>query len=185
MLKKLPNILTIFRIVLIIPILWAIYVNLPWLAFGLYVLATVTDFFDGILARKLNVISGFGTFLDPIADKLLIVALLLVFTDVSVIDGYWTLAAIVILLREILVSGLREYLGPYKITLPVTKLAKWKTTLQMVAIGLLMVSKPLFGSHEIGLYFLALSATITFITGWDYMVKGLSEMKKREGKDVS
>lgn len=180
MLKTLPNILTVMRIFLIIPIVWAMYTNAPWVAFGLYVLASVTDFFDGYLARKLQVVSDFGKFLDPIADKVLIAALLLVFTDMSIISGYWTLAAIVILVREILVSGLREYLGPLHISLPVTQLAKWKTTLQMIAIGLLMISFPLFGADEPALYVLSFAALLTFYTGWDYMHKGFQELKNRK-----
>lgn len=181
MLKSLPNILTLLRIILIIPIVGLFYADTAQgyiAAFALFLVAIITDFFDGMLARKLNVISPFGTFLDPIADKLLITAMLIVFVDIEILHGVWVIPVIIILLREMLVSGLREYLGPYKIKLPVTKLAKWKTTLQMIAVGVLMLSPIVIFARESGLFLVSLAATITFITGYDYISKGLKAMKE-------
>lgn len=168
---KLPNWLTYGRIAaipLIMIMLLADSVALRWLSLILYVAAAVTDFFDGYLARKYGTESPTGRMLDPIADKLLVGALLLVFCfDGSF--GYWDLIpATIILLREIFVSGLREFMGTEKIVVPVSKLAKYKTTVQLIALGLVIAEPLLLGMREITDIFLWLAAILTAITGWQY-----------------
>lgn len=180
MIYNIPNNLTILRIALIpliavlmfIPTMWA-----AWAALVFYTLACVTDWLDGYLARKMKIISAFGRFLDPIADKLLIAILLLNFAALDRLDGWWILPACVIMFREVLIAGLREFLGPQNIIIHVSKLAKWKTASQMVALGFLVVGD--FGNvilpHTvfIGQVLLTLSAILTAMTGWDYFKQGM------------
>lgn len=185
---NLPNILTMSRIVIIPLVVGLMYMDPPlgnWLAFSAYVVASVTDFFDGYLARALKQQSALGRFLDPIADKLLVATLLLVMVAIDRIAGITTLAAIIILCREILVSGLREFLAQVQVHVPVTKLAKWKTTIQILAIGFLIVggAGPDFGplsTLEIGIYGLWAAAALTLITGFDYFWAGLKHIRESE-----
>ncbi|MGB4107124.1 MAG: CDP-diacylglycerol--glycerol-3-phosphate 3-phosphatidyltransferase [Alphaproteobacteria bacterium] len=181
---NLPNILTISRI-LILPVIIALFLmegrlgaTAMWWAFGLYAVACITDFLDGWIARKLNQTTAFGTFLDPISDKIFVGALFIVFAGVGRIYGIWMIPAIVIFAREFLVSGLREYLGQKSIALPVTKLAKWKTTSQMVATGILIIGPYVPYGLSVGHWALTLAALITVITGWGYMKAGLDHMRK-------
>ena len=181
---NIPNILTFFRIAILpvviglffIPESWA-----AWTALWLYSIASITDLIDGYLARKWNVISPIGTFLDPIADKIFIAALLIVLAGFDRLEGYWLIPAIVILVREILISGLREFLGPKNIQLPVSKLAKWKTTVQMFALGFLVVGD--YGNHILphtliyGQVLLTIAAILTVMTGWRYLIEGLKHIK--------
>lgn len=180
MVFNLPNNLTLFRIA-IIPFLIALFlIQEPWslwATLGLYTLGAITDFFDGYLARRWNMMSAFGRFLDPIADKLLVAAMLILIAAFDRLPGMWTIPAIVIMMREMLIAGLREFLGPHRIQLPVSKLAKWKTVSQMVAMGFLIM-----GAHGdvvlpqtllIGQIGISIAAILTVITGWDYMKKGL------------
>ena len=151
-----------------------------WWALGLFVFASITDFFDGYLARIWEQSSSLGKMLDPIADKLLVSACLLLLAADGVIAGWSIWAAVVILSREILVSGLREYLADLKVSVPVTQLAKWKTTLQMFALGFLLAGPagdkvfPL--CTQTGLVLLWISAVVTLITGWDYFRAGLKHV---------
>ncbi len=178
---NLPNILTLSRI-LAIPIVVPFMFMAPplgnWLAFSVYTYAGITDFFDGYLARAWSQQSAFGRFLDPIADKLLVAAVLLMLVGVGPVDGIHMLPALVILCREILVSGLREFLADAHVGVPVTVLAKWKTAIQMVALGFLIVGSagPDFGpvsTTEIGLFGLWGAAILTIVTGYDYLRAGL------------
>ena len=178
---NLPNILTLSRI-LAIPIVVPFMFMAPplgnWLAFSVYTYAGITDFFDGYLARAWSQQSAFGRFLDPIADKLLVAAVLLMLVGVGPVDGINMLPALVILCREILVSGLREFLADAHVSVPVTVLAKWKTAIQMVALGFLIVGAagPDFGpvsTTEIGLFGLWGAAILTIVTGYDYLRAGL------------
>jgi len=141
---NLANILTICRI-LVIPIIVAlIYLKSPfygWLAFILFCLASITDYFDGYIARIRNEVSNLGTFLDPIADKLLVASVILILTSKEVIADWETIPALIILLREIAVSGLREYLAGIKVSVPVSKIAKLKTSLQLIALAILILSE--------------------------------------------
>ena len=181
MLTKLPNILTFSRIVAI-PVLIALllFVDDPygsWLAFATYTYACITDFFDGYLARAWHQQSAFGRFLDPIADKLLVASVLLVLVGIDRFSGLTVLPAAVILCREILVSGLREFLAEVRVGMPVSTLAKWKTTIQMVALGFLLVgpSGPDFGplsTTEVGVYGLWGAALLTLFTGFEYLIHG-------------
>ena len=182
MVINLPNILTFSRIAAI-PVLIALllFVGDPtgsWLAFAAYTLACITDFFDGYLARAWHQQSALGRFLDPIADKLLVASVLLVLVGIDRISGLTVLPAAVILCREILVSGLREFLAQVRVSVPVTTMAKWKTTIQMLALGFLLVgpSGPDFGpltTTDIGVYGLWGAAVLTLVTGYDYLVAGL------------
>jgi len=189
MLNRLPNILTFSRVVAIpVVVCLLLFVDDPagsWLAFSAYTYACVTDFFDGYLARAWHQQSAFGRFLDPIADKLLVAAVLLVLVGVDRISGITVLPAAVILCREILVSGLREFLAEVRVGMPVSTLAKWKTTLQMLALGFLLVGPngPMFGpvsTSEIGIYGLWAAAVLTLVTGFDYLVLGLRQINKAD-----
>ncbi|NVK19564.1 MAG: CDP-diacylglycerol--glycerol-3-phosphate 3-phosphatidyltransferase [Methylocystaceae bacterium] len=184
MLWNVPNILTASRI-LIIPILVGLYmVGAPegnWMSFSLYVYACITDFFDGWLARKMDLQSALGKFMDPIADKLLIATLIVMLIGFGPIEGIHVLAAGVILVRELLVSGLREFLAETKISVPVTLLAKWKTTIQMLALGFLIVGDagPYLWVAEtvtVGYVGLWIAALLTLLTGYDYLRTGLKHM---------
>ncbi len=187
MLTKLPNLLTLSRIVVIAPLValfWAEGEAARWIAFGLYVYACLTDFLDGYIARQLGSVSRWGRFLDPIADKLLVGALLLVMCAFERIAGLAVLPAVIILMREILVSGLREFLAEIKVGLPVSRLAKWKTAIQMLALGFLIVGDitrfPATLVGEIGLWAAAL---LTLLTGYDYLRAGSRHMSEADAAE--
>lgn len=185
---SLPNILTCGRIAAIPVVIGAIYAQsimqgplwLRWVALAVYIVAAVTDFFDGYYARIWDQSSAFGRMLDPIADKLLVASCLLMLAADGIIQGWSLWAAIVILCREILVSGLREYLAALRVSVPVSKLAKWKTTVQLVAIGFLLAGEAgdqvLPHTTEIGLSLLWFSALITIYTGYDYFRAGIHHL---------
>lgn len=175
MMKHLPNILTLGRIGLLPIIIGLFFMAQPMAALALYIIASLTDFLDGWLARKMKVVSEFGTFLDPIADKIFVAALLILFVAFERLDGLWIILPILILLREFMVSGLREFLGPKNVKMPVSTLAKWKTTLQMVALGFLFFEGGIL--LQIGQWGLALATLITLITGWQYLSAGLKHMR--------
>lgn len=176
---SLPNILTYGRILaipLIVGILfWPGDPVMRWWALGLYAAAGITDYFDGYLARAYDEQSSLGRMLDPIADKLLIAACLLMLVADGTIRSWSLWAAIVILSREILVSGLREFLAEVKISVPVSKLAKWKTAAQLVSVGFLVAGPagdmllPTDWTRLIGLALLWIAAILTIVTGYDYM----------------
>lgn len=188
--NSLPNILTISRILvipLIVALFWVKGDTARWVTLGLFALAGITDYFDGMLARSLGSISNLGRFLDPVADKLLVSALLIMLVWSGNISGLVILPALVILCREIMVSGLREFLAGIKVGVPVSKLAKWKTTVQMIALGFLIVGSagPSFGHPEItttvvGEALLWVAALLTIITGYDYLRAGLKHMAMDE-----
>lgn len=185
---NLPNMLTYARILAVPVIMLCFYLELRprptdtarWVAFALFVAASVTDYFDGYLARIWKQTSNIGRMLDPIADKLLVSAVLLLLAWDRTIDKWSLWAAIIILLREVLVSGLREYLAELKVSVPVTRLAKWKTTIQMFAIGFLLAGPA--GDKlwpyitEIGIALLWISAIVTLYTGYDYFRAGLKHI---------
>ena len=181
---SLPNLLTYGRI-LAIPALVAILFWprddwMRWLALGIYTLAAITDYLDGYIARAWSQQSAIGRMLDPIADKLLVAALLLMLVYTGQIEGWTLWAAIVILCREILVSGLREFLADLKVSVPVSKVAKWKTTAQLFALGFLVVGpagdKVLPGNTTIGIVLLWAAAGLTIYTGWDYLNAGIRHL---------
>jgi cardiolipin synthase len=185
--QTLPNILTTFRIAMVPALYLAFFVNGPigdWLCVVIFTLAGVTDFFDGWVARRYEMQSGFGRMLDPIADKLLVITCLMLLVQAHIIQDIHFLAALIIMCREILVSGLREYLMELRVSLPVSTLAKFKTTLQMVALGFLLSDEAgktvIAQAHVIGLALLWLAAALTLITGYDYLRKGLEHAKWSE-----
>ncbi|MSO64828.1 MAG: CDP-diacylglycerol--glycerol-3-phosphate 3-phosphatidyltransferase [Alphaproteobacteria bacterium] len=182
MLTSLPNLLTLSRIGAIPAIVAAFYLETTaahWVTFGLFLVAGVTDFLDGHLARRWSQMSALGRFLDPVADKLIVAAAILMMVNAGWINGALVLAAMVILLREILVSGLREFLGQVQIQLPVSQLGKWKTTLQMIALAALLLGDaaepvPVAWAGAIALW---LAAGLTLYTGYDYLRAGLRHIR--------
>lgn len=192
----LPNMLTYARIVAVPLVVACMYgqeilqggIWLRWVALVLFIAAGVTDILDGYIARSWGQQSSFGRMLDPIADKLLVASCLLMLAADGTIRGWSLWAAIVILCREILVSGLREYLAELRVSVPVTRLAKWKTSLQLVAIGFLLagsagdavvatyVGWDLAPVTHVGLTLLWVSAVLTLYTGYDYFRAGIHHL---------
>lgn len=176
---NLPNLLTYSRILAIPMVLGAFYVDgemARYVACGLFVTAALTDFLDGYLARSRNQTSTLGRVLDPIADKLLVASVLLMLAGFHRISEWAYLPAVVILCREILVSGLREFLAELRVSVPVSQLAKWKTTLQLAALAWLLVGDagPVFlPVREIGEAGLWVAAALTLVTGYDYLKAGI------------
>lgn len=185
---SLPNMLTYSRIIMVPLVVACIYWQsllggplwLRWVAVGIFILAAITDFLDGYLARVLQQHSAFGMMLDPIADKLLVASCLLMLAADETIKGWSLWAAIVILCREILVSGLREYLAGLRVSVPVTRVAKWKTAIQLVAVGFLLAGEAgdrvLLVVTPIGITLLWISAIFTLYTGWDYFRAGVRHL---------
>jgi cardiolipin synthase (CMP-forming) len=197
----LPNLLTLSRIVTV-PLLafllwWPDWRLGFWLAFALYCMMAITDYADGYLARSSGTVSKLGVFLDPIADKIMVAAVILVLTAQGYLRGPYVgdmhvIAGLVILIREIAVSGLREFLGGLQVSVPVSRLAKWKTVFQLVALGALILGGAVEGLpcqvrtecgplanqwvHLVGLASLWTAAALTLITGWDYLRVGLRHM---------
>ena len=177
-----PNIITFIRIFLIPIILYLLFSenpNIVLIAGLLFIVSSISDYFDGYLARTLNQSSKLGTLLDPIADKLLIASVIVVLIDTGVISNIHVVPAIIILLREIAISGLREFLAKLNTDMPVSKLAKYKTTFQMVSLSILIISLG-FELNDllwnIGLITLWIAAIITLLSGYNYMVKGLKHI---------
>jgi cardiolipin synthase len=181
---NLPNMLTYGRIAAA-PLVGATF-YIPgnwgyWIAFLIFVLASVTDYFDGYLARAWHQQSALGRMLDPIADKLLVaVSILILVADDTL--AHWSIwAAIIVLMREIFVSGLREFLAELRVSVPVTQLAKWKTTMQLVAIAALLIAPALQGAKSgviinFGLTLFWVAAIVTLYTGYDYFRAGLKHL---------
>mgnify|MGYP002780949993 CR=1 FL=1 len=193
---SLPNLLTLSRIFAVPILVFLLWTPQPidyLVTFVLYCLVGITDYFDGYLARAQGQISRLGQFLDPIADKIMVAAVILVLTAKGVLSGPYVgdlhvIAGLIILVREIAVSGLREFLGGLQVSVPVSRLAKWKTTFQLVCLGALILGKGLPGwtmmlgsieanvPHTVGLTTLWAAAILTLITGWDYLRVGLRHM---------
>jgi cardiolipin synthase (CMP-forming) len=184
----LPNLLTLSRI-LAVPILVYLLWKPSWydyaITFALYCLVGITDYFDGYLARAQGTVSRLGIFLDPIADKIMVASVIVMLVSTRnesgtpLIHSFHIVPALVILLREIAVSGLREFLAGLRVSLPVSHLAKWKTTLQLVALGALILAGAVpdwTWVHQIGLFCLWAAAVLTLVTGWDYLRVGLRHM---------
>ena len=177
--KSLPNILTMSRIVVIPLLVGCFYIQdhwSDWAAAGLFALAAITDFFDGYMARAWSAQSKLGRFLDPIADKLLVATAILMLVNEGRAD---LLPSLAILCREIMVSGLREFLAELNVSVPVSKLAKFKTTSQMLALFLLLLAGPTITAGllgDIGNALLWIAAILTLITGYAYLRTGLRHM---------
>ncbi len=183
-----PNVLTYGRIAAA-PLVGATYYIPgdwgPWIAFSIFVLASVTDYFDGYLARAWQQQSALGRMLDPIADKLLVSVSILVLAVDGMFDGTSFWAAVIILMREIFVSGLREFLAELRVSVPVTRLAKWKTTMQLIAVAALLIAPALQGARQgviinIGLTFFWATALVTLYTGYDYFRAGLKHIVRED-----
>jgi cardiolipin synthase len=189
---NIPNLLTYARIVAVPVIVLCFFIEgklessdfARWAGFWIFVVASITDYLDGYLARIWNQTSNIGRMLDPIADKLLIAAVLLLLAADQTIAGWSLWAAITILCREILVSGLREYLAALKVSVPVTRVAKWKTTIQMVSIAFLLAGpagdKIVPYVTETGIALLWIAAILTFYTGYDYFRAGVKHLVDAE-----
>ncbi|MEI8146271.1 MAG: CDP-diacylglycerol--glycerol-3-phosphate 3-phosphatidyltransferase [Alphaproteobacteria bacterium] len=185
---SLPNLLTYGRVLAVPAVVACLYGQiiieaglwLRWVAFAIFVVAAITDYFDGYLARAWDQHSAIGRMLDPIADKLLVGVVLLMLAADETIRGWSLLAACVILAREILVSGLREFLAELRVSVPVTQLAKWKTSLQLIAVGFLIAGPA--GDKLIpyvtmtGVILLWLAALLTLYTGYDYFRAGVTHL---------
>jgi cardiolipin synthase len=188
----LPNLLTYGRIVAVPVVVGCMFSQsildgglwLRWVALVIFVGAAISDFLDGYFARAWAQQSSLGRMLDPIADKLLVASCLLMLAADGIIHGWSIWAAMVILCREILVSGLREYLAALRVSVPVTRLAKWKTTIQLVAIGFLIAGEAgeqiLSATTLIGIVLLWMSAIFTIYTGWDYFRAGIHHLIKED-----
>lgn len=194
---SLPNVLTLSRIVtvpLLVALLWWPTWELGYgLGFAVYCLMGITDYFDGYLARAQGTVSKLGIFLDPIADKIMVAAVILVLAAQGILRGPYVgdmhvIAGLIILLRELAVSGLREFLGVLQVSVPVSRLAKWKTTCQLISLGALILGNALPRwnveisgiaanvPHTVGLATLWMAAGLTLVTGWDYLRVGLKHM---------
>jgi len=186
----LPNLLTLSRILavpLLVFLLWAPSPVEYAFTFVLYCLVGLTDYLDGYLARAQGTVSRLGQFLDPIADKIMVAAVILLLVARPPMEGFvgsiiadWHLIpALVILLREIIVSGLREFLAGLQVSVPVSQLAKYKTALQLIALGALILAGAVphwAWVHQVGLGSLWAAAALTLVTGWDYLRVGLKHM---------
>lgn len=181
--KQIPNLLTISRIIVIPILIASFYIEgrlAHWVAAALFLTASVTDFFDGYLARAWSVQSKLGRFLDPIADKLLVVSAILMLVCFDDINRFHIFPALAIVCREILVSGLREFLAELNVSLPVSKLGKVKTTFQMIALFLLLLGTEGSGislTDTLGLWFLWIAAGLTLFTGYAYLKAGFKHME--------
>ena len=186
---SLPNLLTLSRILAVPILVFLLWKPAPWdyaITFVLYCIVGITDYFDGYLARAQGQISKLGQFLDPIADKIMVAAVIIMLMasrkadgDAPIIEDLNVIPALIILLREIIVSGLREFLAPLNISVPVSALAKWKTTFQLVALGALILSGGFpheLWMHMVGIGCLWAAAALTLVTGYDYLRIGLRHM---------
>ena len=181
---RIPNILTIGRIIIVPIFILSFY--LPgalgdWMPFFIFILASFTDFLDGLLARLYKEESKLGELLDPIADKIIVASALVLLVMEGTIHSFEVIAAIIILIREILISGLREFLAKVQVKMPVTGLAKFKTFIQMFAIAILLTGESgnklvnfgEYDAHSIGIFLLWMAAFLTLYTGYDYVKKGI------------
>ena len=184
----LPNLLTLSRILAVPILVFLLWKPAPYdylITFVLYCVVGITDYFDGYLARAQGLTSRLGQFLDPIADKIMVAAVIVMLVSTRnnsgdpIIHSFHLIPALIILLREIIVSGLREFLAPLSVSMPVSTLAKWKTTLQLVALGALILSGGFPGEpwmQLVGLGSLWAAAALTLVTGYDYLRIGLKHM---------
>jgi len=185
----LPNLLTLSRILAVPMLVFLLWRPTPIdyaITFVLYCIVGITDYFDGYLARAQGQISKLGQFLDPIADKIMVAAVILMLVasrkangEPPILEDWNIIPALIILLREIIVSGLREFLAELRVSMPVSHLAKWKTTFQLVALGALILGgalPALAWIHLVGVISLWAAAALTLVTGWDYLRVGIRHM---------
>jgi cardiolipin synthase len=182
--KNLPNILTLSRIALLPILIGLMYgeyyygAKAAWAALGVYIIIALTDFFDGWIARKYKTSSAFGAFLDPVADKIFVGVILVALVGFNRLPGIWMVPAMIIIAREFMVSGLREYLGSKNVPMPVSNLAKWKTATQMIAVAFLIIGPHMPGAWIFGQWMIILAAILTVVTGGAYLKTGLDHMRK-------
>lgn len=177
MLKGLPiaNILTVSRVIILVPYVLLFFIPYNWAnwaAVALYLYACLTDYFDGFFARRRQEESSFGRFLDPVADKLLVITTFVMLAGTNRLGGLSLIPAVIILCREVFVSGLREFLSEVHVSVPVSVLAKWKTAIQMMALSFLLGDDAkdfIWGLHEAGIIFLWVAAGLTLVTGYQYL----------------
>ena len=185
----LPNLLTLSRILAVPILVFLLWKPAPWdyaVTFVLYCIVGITDYFDGYLARAQGLTSKLGQFLDPIADKIMVASVIIMLMASRKADGHPPILqdvniipALIILLREMIVSGLREFLADLRVSMPVSHLAKWKTTFQLVALGALILGGALpeqHWVHLVGVGSLWAAAALTLVTGYDYLRIGLRHM---------
>lgn len=181
--KNLPNAMTIGRLFTLPLLVILMMINESWAAWsalGVYTLGCITDWLDGYIARKYKLESSFGKFLDPIADKIFIATVLICLIANGHLSGWGVVPVLLILSREFLISGLREFFGPKNIQFPVSNLAKWKTGIQMFALGFLIMGE--FGvavlplNIEIGYTLLVAATILTVLSGWTYMKEGMKHL---------
>ena len=185
----LPNLLTLSRIFAVPILVFLLWQPRPFdyaVTFGLYCVVGITDYFDGYLARAQGQISKLGQFLDPIADKIMVAAVIVMLMasrkangEPPILQDFNIIPALIILLREIIVSGLREFLADLRVGMPVSQLAKWKTTIQLVSLGALILggaTPHLPWVHMVGIACLWAAASLTLATGYDYLRIGLKHM---------
>ncbi len=187
MITSLPNLLTLSRIVVIPALIATFYLDgewSDWVPLVLFTVAGLTDILDGYVARAMNEQSSLGRFMDPIADKLLVATTILMLVAFDRITGWTVLPAIIILLREIVVSGLREFLAEIQVSVPVSTVGKWKTAVQMIALGFLLsgaggdrVMPDILPATSIGAVGLWIAAVITLYSGYDYLRAGQSHLR--------
>ena len=181
--SNLPNILTFLRIGVLPILVGLMYISYDWaryLSIVLYSFACITDYLDGYFARRMKQVSPLGRLLDPIADKLLVATVLMMLTALQIIEGWTVIAALIILSREIFVSGLREFLAELQVRLPVSRLAKWKTAVQMVSLGMLLLA-PLYPNYllDAAIIGLWMAAGLTLITGYDYLIASVKQLRPK------
>jgi cardiolipin synthase len=187
MLTTLPNLLTLSRILVIPALVGAFYLERPlsnWVTAALFTAAGLTDYLDGYLARSWDQVTRFGRFLDPVADKVMVATAIFMMVHLGPLTGWLVLPALIILCREIIVSGLREFLAEINVSVPVSRLAKWKTALQMIALGLLLLGdagRPFIPALQVGTWALWIAALLTLVTGYDYLRAGLRHMTGAPG----
>jgi CDP-diacylglycerol--glycerol-3-phosphate 3-phosphatidyltransferase len=177
---NIPTLLTLLRLIALPVLIWSMAFGFVWVAFWIYMVGAISDYFDGYLARKLNQVTAFGTFLDPIADKIYVAAIFVTLVAMDTLNGLWIIPVILILSRELIVSGLREFMGPRHVTFPVSKLAKWKTAAQMAALAFLILSPLHLGYFVAGAVLLLGATALTLVTGWDYLKTGLAHMENMD-----
>ena len=181
---SLPNLLTYGRILAVPAVVGCFFIEgtiSNWIAFILFVAASITDWLDGYLARAWSQQSALGRMLDPIADKLLIAGCLLCLCAFGIVTSWSIWAAVIILFREIAVSGLREFLASLQVSVPVSRLAKWKTAIQMVSLAVLLIGPALHPLiTDLGIALLWIAALVTLITGYDYFRAGLRHLLEDE-----
>lgn len=181
--KNIPNMMTIGRLITLPFLVLLMMINTPWAAWSaltIYTLGCITDYLDGYIARRFYMESAFGKFMDPIADKIFVLTVLIGLVANGNLDGWWVLLVLLILSREFLISGMREFFGPQNIKFPVSSLAKWKTGIQMFALGFLIMGEHgevvLPGNYIIGYILLTAATILTLMTGWTYVKEGLKHL---------